>query len=207
MPAEDVTEYMPISMLNQFEYCTRRFYYMHVLGEMDVNAPVLEGMLQHEHVHEAGVEREGETRIYRRVYVWSDRLGVAGFADLVEDRAGILVPVEYKHGRMGRWLNDHIQLCAQAMCLEERTGQPVPQGQIFYAGSRRRQIVEFSADLRERTEMAVAQAKACAAGGSLPPPINHPAKCRDCSIETICLPKEVRRLREEAADVGTATRG
>ncbi|MEW6045882.1 MAG: CRISPR-associated protein Cas4, partial [Bacillota bacterium] len=77
MTVDDAAEYLPVSMLNQWAYCPRRFYYMYVLGELDVNAPVLEGMLQHERVHEACVEREGETRIHRRVYVWSDRLGVA----------------------------------------------------------------------------------------------------------------------------------
>lgn len=205
MTVDDAAEYLPISMLNQWAYCPRRFYYMYVLGEMEVNAPVLEGILRHEGVHEAGVEREGETRLHRRVYVWSDRLGVAGFADLVEERDGVLVPVEYKHGRMGRWLNDHIQLCAQAMCLEERTGQLVPRGEIFYWGSRRRQAVAFTAELRARTEAAVTQAKALASAGALPPPLDHAAKCRDCSLEPICLPQEVRRLREEE-DLGPAGR-
>lgn len=203
---DDAAEYLPISMLNQWAYCPRRFYYMYVLGEMEVNAPVLEGMLQHERVHEAGVEREGEARLHRRVYVWSDRLGVVGFADLVEERDGMVVPVEYKHGRMGRWLNDHIQLCAQAICLEERTGQPVPRGEIFYWGSRRRQVVALTMELRARTEAAVVQAKALASAGALPPPLHQAAKCRDCSLEPICLPHEVRWLREEAVDPGPAGR-
>lgn len=204
---EDAAEYLPISMLNQLAYCPRRFYYMHVLGEMEVNAPVLEGMIQHQRVHEAGVEREGETLLHRRVYVWSDRLGLAGFTDLLEERDGALLPVEHKHGRMGRWLNDHVQLCAQALCLEERTGRPVPRGEIFYWGSRRRQAVEFTAELRARTEAAVAEARALAAAGVLPAPLDHPAKCRDCSLEPICLPQEVRRLREEAAGGGQPGRG
>ena len=125
-------------MLNQLEYCERRFWLMYVQGEMEINAPVLEGIQQHERAHAGGVERDGETTIRRRVYLWSDRLRVAGFADVVEERAGELVPVEYKRGRIGRWLNDHIQLCAQAMCLEERTGKSVEQGAIFYRRSRRR---------------------------------------------------------------------
>ena len=207
MTADGSTDYLPISMLSQWAYCPRRFYYMYVLGEMGVNAPVLEGMLQHERVHEAGLKREGETRIHRRVYVWSDRVRVAGFADLVEERSGVLVPVEYKHGRMGRWLNDHIQLCAQAICLEERTGSPVPRGEIFYWGSRRREPVDFTSELRARTEAAVNQAKALAVADVLPPPLDHPAKCRDCSLEPTCLPQEVRRLREEAVGLGLVGRG
>ncbi|HEC35017.1 MAG TPA: CRISPR-associated protein Cas4 [Anaerolineae bacterium] len=190
----DQPDYLPISMLNQLEYCERRFWLMYVQGEMEVNAPVLEGIQQHERAHAGGVERDGETIIRRRVYLWSDRLRVAGFADVVEERDGELVPVEYKHGRMGRWLNDHIQLCAQAMCLEERTGQPVLEGAIFYWKSRRRVRVEFTPELRAGTEEAVARAFALVEAGEIPPPLERRAKCRDCSLEGICLPREVLLL-------------
>ena len=71
---DETSDYLPISMLNQLEYCERRFYLMQVLGEMDINAHVLEGTLRHEQAHTAGAEREGEKVIHRRVYVWSDEL-------------------------------------------------------------------------------------------------------------------------------------
>lgn len=190
-------DYLPISMLNQLAYCERRFWLMYVYGEMEVNAPVLEGILQHERVHEEGTERDGDTVFHRRVYLWSDRLRVAGFTDLVEERGGDLVPVEYKRGRMGRWLNDHIQLCAQAICLEERTGRVVERGAIFYWRSRRRVDVAITPELRERTEAAVARAFALLKAGRIPPPITHRAKCRDCSLEPICLPREVLTLLEK----------
>ncbi len=191
-------DYLPISMLNQLAYCERRFWLMYVQGEMAVNAPVLEGIQQHERVHEGGVERDGEVVVRRRVYVWSDRLRVAGFADVVEERGGRLIPVEYKRGRMGRWLNDHIQLCAQAICLEERTGRPVREGAIFYWRSRRRVRVEITPELRARTEEAVARAFALLEAGRMPPPLEHRAKCRDCSLEPICLPREVLVLSRES---------
>jgi CRISPR-associated exonuclease Cas4 len=201
----DQPDYLPISMLNQLEYCERRFWLMYVHSEMEVNAPVLEGIQQHERAHNGGLEQDGETTIHRRVYLWSDRLRVAGFADLVECRGdpagspegGELVPVEYKHGRMGRWLNDHIQLCAQAICLEERTGQPVQRGSIFYWRSRRRVSVDISLELRTRTEQAVARALALLETGQMPPPLDQRAKCRDCSLEGICLPREVLLLSKE----------
>ncbi|HID65172.1 MAG TPA: CRISPR-associated protein Cas4 [Anaerolineae bacterium] len=186
-------------MLNQLEYCERRFWLMFVHGEMAINAPVLEGIQQHERVHSGGLKREGETIIHRRVYLWSDELRVSGFADVVEERAGELIPVEYKHGRMGRWLNDHIQLCAQAICLEERTGQPVHRGEIFYWRSRRRVRVDITPELRARTAAAVARAFALLEAGRMPPPLDHRAKCRDCSLEGICLPREVLLLTEERA--------
>lgn len=187
-------DYLPISMLNQLEYCERRFWLMYVLGEMEVNAPVLEGMQQHERAHEGQRGRDGETIIYRRVYLWSDRLRLVGFADVVEERAGELVPVEYKHGRMGRWLNDHVQLCAQALCLEERTGRRIPHGEIFYWGNRRRERVELTAELRARAESTIMRAFALLQAGRMPPPLDHRAKCRDCSLETVCLPRETLLL-------------
>lgn len=187
-------DYLPISMLNQLTYCERRFWLMYVQGEMTVNAPVLEGIQQHERVHTGGAERDGDTVIHRRVYLWSDRLRVCGFADLVEEEADTFVPVEYKRGRMGRWLNDHIQLCAQAICLEERTGQPVQEGQIFYWRSRRRVNVEITPELRKRTEETVARAFKLLREGHMPPPLDRRAQCRDCSLEEICLPREVLLL-------------
>jgi CRISPR-associated exonuclease Cas4 len=87
-----------------------------------------------------------------RLYLYSEALRLSGFADVVEERAGVLVPVEYKHGLQGQWLNDQVQLCAQALCLEERRlGKPLmAYGYIFYVGSRRRVKVTFTQQLRAR---------------------------------------------------------
>ena len=200
-------DYLPISMLNQLEYCQRRFWLMFVLGEMEVNAAVLDGTLRHERAHTAGHEREGDKEIRRRVYVYSNALRVAGFIDVLEQIDRQLVPIEYKRGRMGRWLNDHIQLCAQALCLEERLSETpsaagkagenlrvAPYGYIFYFGNRRREQVEFTVRLREQTHASVARAFALLEAGKMPPPTEKRAKCRDCSLEPICLPREVSQL-------------
>ena len=195
--ALDPPDYLPISMLNQLEYCERRFWLMYVQGEMEINAPVLEGIQQHERTHAGGVAREGEASVRRRVYVWSDRLRVSGFADLVEEREGELLPVEYKRGAMNRWLNDQVQLCAQAICLEERIGRPVREGRIFYWRSRRRVKVEFTLGLRAHTQSAAGRAFELLARGRIPAPIDRQAKCRDCSLENICLPREVLLLAVE----------
>ena len=189
---------LPISMINQYAYCPRRFWLMYVQGEMLVNAAVFEGTLQHERVHTAGTSQvQGEVR-YRRVRLWSDRLGLTGFADLVEEHDGILTPVEYKRGKIGRWLNDHLQLCAQVLCLEERTGADVPVGYIFYWRSRRRVEVTIDADLRARTETTLAEMRALLTAETVPPPDQPYAKCRDCSLEPICLPREIRQLDKKA---------
>ncbi len=202
----DTPDYLPISMLNQLEYCERRFWLMFVQSEMIVNAAVLDGTLRHERAHTAGREREGDKEIRRRVYVYSDALRVVGFIDVLEEMDGQLVPVEYKRGRMGRWLNDHVQLCAQALCLEERlpsiTGSRqnlavASYGYVFYFGNRRRERVEFTAQLREQTRASVSRAFALLEAGKMPPPTEKRAKCRDCSLEPICLPREVNRLIAE----------
>jgi CRISPR-associated exonuclease Cas4 len=187
-------DYLPLSYLNHLVYCDRRFWLMYVQAEMVINAAVLEGTQQHQRTHTEGVSQEGDTLIHRRLYLWSDRLKIVGFADVIEEQQGELIPVEYKRGRMGRWANDRIQLCAQALCLEERTGQTVSRGEIFYWRSRRRERVEFTSELRAQTEAAIERAYQLLAQGQLPPPLDHRAKCRDCSLEGICLPREVLML-------------
>lgn len=191
----ELPDYLPISFLNQLEYCERRFWYMFVEGEMEQNAYVLEGTLQHERAHTAGHETADDRTIQRRVYIYSDRLKLAGFTDLLEERDGVLVPVEYKHGKLGKWLNDHVQLCAQALCLEERTGRSIPAGEIFYFGGRHRLRVELTPELRARTEAAVWRAFALLAAGVRPPPTSVKARCHDCSLQPICLPDEVAMLQ------------
>lgn len=190
----DDLDYLPLSYLNHLQYCERRFWLMFVEGEIAVNAPMLEGIYRHERTHESGSEQRGDLTTYRQVYVWSDRLRLVGLADCIEHEAGQLQPVEHKRGKMSRWLNDHVQLCAQAICLEERTGQPIESGHIFYWGNRRREQINLTPELRAQTEVAVQRAFTLLEAGKLPPPTQHRAKCRDCSLEPICLPEEVRQL-------------
>lgn len=188
-------EFMPISMLNQLEYCERRFYLMYVLGEMEVNAHVLQGVVQHEHAHRPDTDREDQKVTLRRVYTWSDEFHISGFVDLVEEENGVIFPVEYKKGRMGKWLNDHIQLTAQAICLEERSGKVVEKGAIFYFGSRHREEVNFTAKLRLETRAAIERAFK-ATTGRMPPILENFNKCLDCSLEPICMPREVKIIME-----------
>jgi len=196
--APELPDYIPIAYLNALEYCPRRFYYEFALGEMIVNEHVLEGSLRHTGVDTESVRTEEGTLRKRRVHVYSDRLRLVGFADLVELSEGEWRPVEYKKGKMGRWLNDHVQLCAQALCLEEQLGTDIERGFVFYFGSRRREEVAFTPALRSRTEAAIERAFTLLAAGRLPDPIDHWRKCRDCSLEPLCLPREVRQLRAEA---------
>lgn len=193
----DLPDYLPLSFLNQLVYCPRRFWLMYVESEMLVNAPVLEGMLRHQRAHTPGQMRDEAGRVIRSVHVWSDALRIAGIADFVEERDGTMIPLEHKNGRMGKWINDQVQLCAQALCLEERTGQRIGRGEIFYWGSRRRETIDLTDDLRQRTVATIEQAFTLLEAGALPPPIDHAAKCRDCSLEPICLPRETLQLLSE----------
>ncbi len=198
-------ESISISALNTLEYCPRRFYYQVVQGEMLINEFVLEGTLVHQRVHQAGTHTTAEGEIQTtRLYLYSETLHLTGFADVIEEQTGMLIPVEYKHGKQGMWLNDAIQLCAQALCLEER--QPdkplLPYGYIFYVGSRRRVQVNFTAELRERTLTTIAQAFQVAKLDTPPPPLTGKlvVRCPHCSLVPLCLPDEVKLLQSRKGD-------
>lgn len=194
-------DYLPLRMVNQVRYCERRFWYMHVLSEMEVNAAVLEGIMQHERTHDPAAffrtQDDGAQKwVYRRAWLWSDRLRIAGLGDIVEVQAGQYLPVEYKRGRLGKWDNDQVQLCAQAMCIEERFNVSVPQGAIYYHASRHRQSVVFDKALRILTEQCIARAYTLLAAGRVPMPLSpdQRPRCRECSLLDRCMPDEVWML-------------
>lgn len=195
----DLPDMLPLSFLNQVVYCPRRFWLMYCQDEMEYNAPVLEGMHRHQRAHEPGTQYDEKGRALRSVQVWSETLRIAGVADFVEERDGLLIPLEHKRGRMGKWVNDHVQVCAQAMCLEEMTACAIPHGEIFYWGSGRRQRIPLDEALRAKTRETIAYAYALLVAGQMPPPIDHPAKCTDCSLEPICMPRETLQLVVEDA--------
>lgn len=191
-------DFIPLAMINALAYCARRFGYEFVQSEMLLNEHVVEGTLRHLGVDAGGMAWAGEAVQQRRVYVWSERLKLAGFCDLIEQRDGQMYPVEYKKGRPGCWASDHAQLCAQALCLEERRGINIAEGAIFYFASRRREVVRFTPELRAEVERLAAEAQRIVASMVLPPPTDKPGKCRDCSLQPLCLPDEVRRLQNGA---------
>jgi CRISPR-associated exonuclease Cas4 len=190
-------EAIPISYLNAYVYCPRRFYYEFVQSDMLENEFVLEGTLLHQGVDRPGQHTVKDVVQTTRLYLHSEILRVSGFADLVEEENGALVPVEYKHGKEGRWINDHVQLCAQAMCLEERLpGTTIAHGYIFYFGSRKRVQVHFTEALRAKTKATIDAAMQIAMHKTPPPPLEGKvaARCKDCSLRALCLPEEVKFL-------------
>ena len=147
----------------------------------------------HSQVDQPGYRERRGCRTVRALALHSDRLGLTGRADVVEFwPAGTgeeVRPVDYKRGRASRWQNDHVQLCAQALCLEEMLGTSVSQGSINHAGSRRRTAVAFDDKLRSGTEAAVAQLRSLLESGEIPAPVYHP-RCHGCSFEPECLPAQ-----------------
>ncbi len=211
----EVPEFIPLSHLNAYAYCPRRFYYEFTLGEMLVNEHVLGGQQLHERVDLPGSSTRDEKVQFRHLYLCAPRLGLVGFCDLVEMEtgtgdvaalalAGKLYPVEYKKGKMGKWISDHVQLCAQALALEEVldiAAGSIKRGYVYYFGSARRDEVMIDEALRSHTLGALAEARRIAIEDHPPTPITNWRKCRDCSLEPICLPREV--LAFHAGKVGT----
>jgi CRISPR-associated exonuclease Cas4 len=181
-----------ISAIEHYAYCPRQFGLIHVEQVYEENVFTLQGNALHERADEALTSCEEGKRVERALPLWSDRYGLLGKADVVEFYAdGRVWPVEYKRGARRRRLHDELQLCAQALCLEEMLGVAVPRGTIFYHASRGSREVEITEGLRGQTLRAVEEIRALLRAGRLPPPAND-ARCTDCSLRDACQPAMVR---------------
>jgi len=190
LPSFDDVDLILVSALEHWSYCPRQCALIHLDKVWDENLYTLRGEHAHEKVDVPDTDIREGIKIERALPIWSDRLGLIGKADVVEYHGAIPYPIEYKHGGRRRHVHDEVQLCSQALCLEDMTGQTVPQGAVYHFSSRRRREVEFSAPLRERTEEAVRQVRALLRGQRLPPPVND-ARCENCSLRESCLPTVV----------------
>jgi CRISPR-associated exonuclease Cas4 len=151
------------------------------------------GEIAHEHADLPGYEIIKGVKLLRALPVFSDRLGLSGKCDIVEQNGdGTLCPVEYKKGPRRKFINDDAQLCAQALCLEEMFGKAVPRGAVFHATSKRRRDVEFTPQLRKTTEEAIAALHVLAKEETVSRAVFKPA-CEECSLYEICLPKLTSR--------------
>lgn len=191
---------LPLSALNHFLYCSRRAALIHLEGIFEHNEHTLQGDLNHTHADLPGFEHRAGWKLLRALPVWSDALGLNGKADIVEVREtkGTLCearPVEYKSGRKSRWMNDRVQLCAQALCLEEMFQIPIKEGLIFHAASQQRSAVPFNEDLRAETLAAIEALRNLLDQSRLPAPVLTP-RCDGCSLHEICLP-EISNLKSQ----------
>ena len=188
--------YIPLSQINTYVFCPRRFYYESVEGHQVINEHVEEGKIKHARVDTEMKDRtERGAKITRRQYLASEELRVSGYVDMIEEKEGVPHPVEYKKSGMGNWLNDQVQLCLQGLLIEESTGIEVPHGYIYYIGSKRRRKVAFDDELRQTSLDFAAKAESLLQTKKIPEPV-HDNRCNGCSVRKICLPDEVAYLHE-----------
>ena len=219
MPLND-PEYLPLSYLSQMGYCPRRVSLLLNEQVWLESADTAKGRKEHENVHTQRIERRGQEIKLFEYAVFSDVLGVSGKCDLIEarqDPSGCrippvafpvrLYPVEYKHGKLRDEQEYNIQLCAQAMCLEEMYHTTIPEGAIFYLSSHRRQTVVLDEPLRQLVRETAKELHRIRKALSVPT-ARHSEKCRRCSLLEYCMP-DVRQsaraycqqLAEEAKEM------
>jgi len=192
-PDDDL--YVPLYALNAYQYCPHRAYREYVLGEWAHNALTVDAEIKHRRVEQGGrhMTQSGH-RQTRRVPVKSERHRLMGVIDVVETGDGHVVPVEYKRGRAGPWPSDMVQLCAQALCLEEHLGRPVTHGYIWYMGSRQRCRVACGTELRQKTLQVATAVRRLLLGLEVPAAAYEPRRCDPCSLEPLCMPRTVAAL-------------
>ena len=191
---------LPISALQHFLFCQRQTALIHLELAWAENRFTAEGAALHQKAHGTGGEMRPGVRIARSLPVVGRTLGIAGQCDVVEFHTdGNVIPVEFKRGKPKAHDADCVQLCAQAMCLEEMLGVIIPRGFVFYGQRRRRTGVEFDAELRSLT-IATADALHNLIISRRTPPANYePRKCASCSLIHHCQPQAFRLKRSTAA--------
>lgn len=194
---------IPLSALQHWAYCPRQCALIHVEQVFEENIFTQRGQALHKRVDDPGFELRDGLRIERALPLFCDRLGLVGKADVVEFLPdGTPYPVEYKHGSRHKRADiaacDDLQLAAQALCLEEMFGKPVPEGALYYASSRRRRLVSIKADLRVAVEHVVAEVRRLFIADCLPPPLNDD-HCRACSLRDLCQPEALAPSPENEA--------
>src|SRR3989339_2287804 len=182
-----------LSALQHFMFCERQCALIHIEQLWSENLFTAEGRIMHDKVDTANRESRGSIRIEYGVPMRSLRLGLIGKADVVEfhrknDGTWLPFPVEYKRGKPKADDCDKVQLCAQAICLEEMLSTSIPAGALFYGQTRRRLDVVFDEALRHETEEAACRARDLIASGRTPPPV-YEKRCESCSLMADCLPK------------------
>lgn len=184
-------DYVPISALQHYIFCPRQCALIHTEQEWKENTLTTLGRMEHKRVDTAPGNTRGGIYTARGCYLVCRRLGIRGRADAIEYRSrggDIIGPVEYKHGRPKEHDADAVQLCAQALCLEEMHGCRIEQAFLYYHATRHRQTITLTPTLRRKTEETIAAVQALLQSRSLPP-AHYRTECRACSLLPICLPR------------------
>ena len=195
-------EFLPLSGLQHFAFCRRQWALIHLEQQWQENLRTIEGQLLHERAHDASLrERRGDTLVLRSLAVASPTLGLSGQCDVVEFRAApegvplageegrwLPFPVEYKRGRPKPHQADELQLCAQAMCLEEMLSARIEAGALYYGEIHRRNVVEITDELRKRVREIFQEMHELYDKGYTPK-VRWSKSCNACSMKDICMPK------------------
>lgn len=207
-PEED---YLMLSGIQHFAFCRRQWAIIHVEQQWAENYKTTAGKLMHKKAHEEGsFEKRGNLLIVRGLRISSHKLGVSGQCDVVEfhqDEKGIElfeydgkwkpIPVEYKHGAPKENNADELQLCAQAICLEEMFQADILDGYLYYGENRRRSHVEFTAALRKEVKEMSAEMHELFRKGYTPN-VKPSKRCKACSLENLCVPKLQKTMKVRA---------
>lgn len=199
-------ELLPISLLQHYVFCPRRAALIGIEQYWNENAATTDGKIMHERAHSDIFESRGDLRVRNALHIHSFELGLTGVTDVLEfhrtESGGIVLPetegkwiplpVEYKRGTTHEALPYHIQLCAQALCLEEMLHATIERGAIFWGESRRRQDVEFDFDLRAKTVETISAVREFIKAGKTPVP-KYEKKCKGCSLFDLCMPREMEK--------------
>lgn len=195
-------DFLMLSGLEHFRFCRRQWALIHVENQWNENLRTVEGQLMHERVHDADFrEKRGDLLIVRDMRIFSRTLGVSGNCDMVEFRrnpdgielqgeAGkyLPYPIEYKHGTLRNDRANELQLCCQAMCLEEMLCCSIPEGALFFGETRHREKVLFSPELREEVRTSLVEMHHLFMRGYTPK-VKPSKSCNACSLKDVCVPK------------------
>ena len=193
-------QFIQLSALQHYVFCPRQCALIHVDDVWNDNVFTVKGNILHEKVDTDTYETRGALKTVRALKIHSFRLGLAGQCDVVEfrksDQGMEILPVEFKAGQPKQNISDEVQLCAQALCLEEMLDTKVKKGVFFYGRIRRRVQVDISPQLRQQTEEIIAAVHEIVSRKHVPT-AKYAAKCKSCSLEDMCQPKAMneRKLR------------
>jgi CRISPR-associated exonuclease Cas4 len=196
---------LPISALQHLLFCERQCALIHVEQVWAENRFTAEGNVMHEKAHDGPDEMKAGVRIARGLDVKSETLGLSGQCDVVEFHerplsqggphsplCGSILPIEYKRGKPKAHRADEVQLCAQALCLEEMQSVTIPEGRLFYGQTRRRTDVIFDDELRALTKETAQRLHELIDSRETPPAVYEARKCDACSLIELCMPNAMR---------------
>ena len=191
---ENIQE-IQLSALNHYIYCPKRAYLCYVLNEFVDNEYTIQGRSMHTRTDSGVITKRKNLHQIRSVWLKSQKYGLIGKSDLIEEKAGEIYPVEYKRGKAKDWKNDQIQLVAQALCIEEmmKLKNKISKGYIYYHLSNCREEILIDNNLRNETILAINGFREVMLT-NLIPDVKYNPKCPNCSMYPVCLPKETEKI-------------